>query len=81
MTVIEFAVPESFNWMRDAVCASADPEEWFPEKGVNSAKAKSICRTCPVIDECLQYALDNKLTGIWGGTSGRERTSMLRRAS
>ena len=81
MTFIEFAVPETFDWMRQAVCASADPEEWFPEKGAKSVRAKSICQTCPVIDECLQYALDNRLDGIWGGTSTRQRSSMLRRAS
>ena len=65
-------------WVADAVCASADPEEWFPEKGANSRKAKNICRTCPVIDECLQFALDNNEKGIWGGTSTRERATLRR---
>lgn len=77
--VIEFGVPKKFAWMGEAVCASADPEQWFPEKGVSYFKAKRICGTCPVIDECLQFALDNKLEGIWGGTSTSERKRILRR--
>lgn len=80
MTFIEFAVPKEFDWMREAVCASADPEEWFPEKGGTSYKAQRICQTCPVINECLQYALDHNLAGIWGGTSAKERR-MLRKAA
>lgn len=80
MTILHFnfAIPGSFDWMRDAVCASADPEQWFPEKGVNPFRAKRICQGCPVIDECLQYALDHKVVGIWGGTTTRQRSTMLR---
>ncbi|KAA8817839.1 WhiB family transcriptional regulator [Bifidobacterium callitrichos] len=30
--------------------------------------AKSRCRDCPVIDQCLRYALDhNEIYGVWGG--------------
>jgi len=37
-------------------------------------KAKDICRTCPVITECLAFALSSKEGyGVWGGTSGRTR--------
>ena len=36
--------------------------------------AKKICKTCPVIAECLTFALKNKENyGIWGGTTGRTR--------
>jgi WhiB family redox-sensing transcriptional regulator len=35
--------------------------------------AKSICRTCVVVDECLQYALANEDQGIWGGYTEEER--------
>lgn len=68
----------SATWMVEAVCATADPEEWFPEQGSSSLKAKAICGNCPVIDECLQFALDNREHGIWGGTSHRERAKMHR---
>lgn len=76
MSAVNVVILKSEEWMNSAVCASADPEEWFPEKGVSAHKAKSICATCPVIDECLQFALDHNETGIWGGTSSRERRRM-----
>lgn len=81
MSAINVVILKTEKWMESAVCASADPEEWFPEKGVRAAKAKKICATCPVIDECLQFAIDNNEVGIWGGTSRRERVRLMRRAS
>ncbi|MES5383886.1 WhiB family transcriptional regulator [Mycolicibacterium conceptionense] len=68
------------SWQADAACATADPEAWFPEKGANvSPAAKRICRTCPVIDECLEYALKHReRAGIWGGKSERERRQMIK---
>jgi Transcription factor WhiB len=37
-------------------------------------KAKLICQTCPVIAECLAFALSNRENyGVWGGTTGRTR--------
>ena len=81
MSVVDIVIRNTEEWMKSAVCASSDPEEWFPEKGVTAHKAKRICATCPVINECLQFALDHGETGIWGGTTGRERERMLRSAS
>lgn len=81
MSAINVVTLNSAGWMAEAVCASADPEEWFPEKGVSAHRAKRICATCPVIDECLQFALDNNESGIWGGMSHSERLRIIRRAS
>jgi hypothetical protein len=33
----------------------------------------SICNRCLVQAECLRYALDHDLDGIWGGTTVRQR--------
>lgn len=61
-------------WTAEALCAQTDPEAFFPEKGGSTRQAKSVCAACPVIDECLRYALDrDERFGIWGGTSERER--------
>ena len=65
------------SWQDDGLCAQADPEAFFPEKGGSTKRAKSICRRCPVKDECLKYALDNdERFGIWGGLSERERRDL-----
>lgn len=65
-------------WMANAVCAGVDAELWFPEKGGTNQAAKAICRRCPVIAECLEYALARQELGIWGGTSERERIALAR---
>ena len=41
--------------------------------------AKLICAECPVINECLDYAIrTNQDSGIWGGTTEDERKSIRR---
>ena len=73
---IAFHVPE---WFADAVCSSADPDAWFPELGGDPRPAQRICRTCPVIDECLDYALKNNFRhGVYGGLTGRQRRKLQR---
>lgn len=64
-------------WMHDAVC-NFRSEDWFAERrGVDAAKA--VCATCPVTEECLEYALTHRIAhGVWGGKSGRERDVILR---
>jgi WhiB family redox-sensing transcriptional regulator len=65
------------------VCATVDPEAFFPEKGVGGHRAvkvaKDICKKCPYIEKCLQWAIDNSESGIWGGTTERERRTMRHR--
>ncbi len=67
------------DWQEDALCAQADPEAFFPEKGGSTRAAKSICGRCPAKEACLQYALDNdERHGIWGGLSEPERRELRR---
>jgi WhiB family redox-sensing transcriptional regulator len=64
-----------------ALCAEIDPEVWFPERGGNSkyrtpeaVHAKQLCKRCPAIAECREYALKyTGLYGIWGGLDPSER--------
>jgi WhiB family redox-sensing transcriptional regulator len=43
-------------------------------------RARKICATCPAIEPCLEYALENRIDhGVWGGTSERERRRILKR--
>lgn len=63
-----------------ALCAEADPEEWFPEKGGSTRAAKRICGRCEIRVACLQLALDNREQhGIWGGLTPRQRKKLLKR--
>lgn len=74
-----FHLDSLYNWRDDGLCAQTDPEAFFPNKGESVAPAKAICARCPVIDRCLEYALDNdERFGVWGGTSERERRRLRR---
>jgi WhiB family transcriptional regulator, redox-sensing transcriptional regulator len=80
--VFPLDVEEELRWQDRALCAQTDPEAFFPEKGGSTREAKRICTTCPVRDECLEYALGNdERFGIWGGLSERERRRLKRRVS
>jgi WhiB family redox-sensing transcriptional regulator len=61
-------------------CATTDPEIWFPERSNQYLKvmaiAKSLCRTCPIMYECAQYAIHTDVEGIWGGTNEKERKAI-----
>ena len=44
--------------------------------GTNIARAVAICRTCPLLADCREWALEqppSQLHGIWGGTTWSER--------
>lgn len=69
-------------WVQRAACAEVDPDLFFPGVGVRTAaKAKVVCRSCPVIGDCLDYALrEFQEEGIWGGTSREERLKLRKEA-
>lgn len=66
--------------LEQALCAEVDTEIFFPEKGGSDTAAKTVCRRCPVQTECLQYAMDHPVDGVWGGTSVHERRHLARAA-
>jgi WhiB family redox-sensing transcriptional regulator len=70
-----FCVKGDVAWMDQANCASKSKDIFFPERGESHKilVAQKLCAECVVQAECLQFGLDNNETGIWGGTTGRER--------
>lgn len=72
---------ERESWTRLALCAGhPDRGAWFPEEGQSSARAKAVCRACPVRAECLDFALHSRqFEGIWGGTTPYERRRLLKK--
>lgn len=78
-TGLEVQPVSKSSWEIDAVCATADPESWFPERGGSSSTAKKICSGCPVRRPCLMYSLEaDERFGVWGGYSERERRIIKR---
>jgi WhiB family redox-sensing transcriptional regulator len=72
------------NWRDRAACRAVDPELFFPIGNTVSAldqltDAKTVCRRCPVVGECLAWALDTgQRAGVWGGLGEAERYQLHR---
>jgi WhiB family redox-sensing transcriptional regulator len=70
---------EGRRWQEQANCLGVDPDLFFPERGASTREAKSVCRSCDVRGDCLEYALAHgEKFGIWGGLSERERRRVRR---
>lgn len=68
------------HWTALAACRGMGTAIFFTEPSADITLALSICRTCSVRVECLDFALAHRDTdGIWGGTSKRRRLKIRRR--
>ena len=84
MSAINLGMPRSrdTDWHLDAVCATTDPELWFPNDGDRHAarRARELCATCPVARQCLEFALsNNERHGIWAGFNSDQLARMRRK--
>lgn len=75
---------DSEGWRHQAACRHTEPDLFFPVGSTGEAvghieAAKAVCRSCPVQEPCLQFALEtNQEAGIWGGTDEDERRRLRR---
>ncbi len=71
------------DWRIRAACAGYHHALFFPVGDADELRverALEICMTCPVTEECLEYALEtNQRAGIWGGSTEEERKSLRRK--
>lgn len=74
-------------WQAKAACRGPQAATFFPpshferkdEKEAREARAKAICASCCVRQECLDYAVRiREPHGIWGGLNEVERKPLLR---
>jgi hypothetical protein len=72
------------DWRARAACRGVDPEIFFPvaETGPvlarQEAHALSYCARCPVVAECLTFALAKIPYGIAGGMTALQRAELKR---
>lgn len=73
---------DQMMWFEQAACRGRTELFYGEEVGRSAparrrqreAVAKSICATCPVIDQCLAAAFEHEDEhGIWGGLTPKER--------
>ena len=78
-------IVDNWDWQASAACRGMDCEVFF-HPSMERARgrrrritaAKAVCKTCPVVRQCLDYALETREPyGIWGGRSEDERAEML----
>lgn len=70
------------DWRESAACSGIDSDVFFPSSDdeASTAKAKAVCESCPVKEDCLGYSLaTNQKAGVWGGLDANERRRMRRR--
>lgn len=74
------------DWRHEAACRDIDPEIFFPVGTAGPAlaqikAAQSICTSCTVQRDCLDWALETgQDAGIWGGVTEEERRELRRGA-
>lgn len=81
-----FDLPNTQTWMGQAACRSCLEEDLFFPDGDSHrydpqiAAAKAYCEACPVVEQCLAFAMGIwQIEGIWGGTTEKERRQAKRR--
>ncbi len=82
MTATHLSPPQT--WTANALCTNpgADPDWWHPDASDVQTRrlAVAICHACPVVADCLAYALadEGELHGIWGGLTAAQRQTHAR---
>ncbi|OAK56226.1 WhiB family transcriptional regulator [Rhodococcoides kyotonense] len=69
-------VGDATYWRDWARCKNLGSDLFFGSKEdqVGAEFAKALCRRCPVVAECLRFALlEHETFGIWGGMTPEER--------
>ena len=75
-----------WEWQYKGLCRTTNPDTFFhpegergPARASREARAKQICRRCPVLDQCRRHALAvHEPYGVWGGLSESERDTIIR---
>jgi WhiB family transcriptional regulator, redox-sensing transcriptional regulator len=77
-------VSEDWDWQVNAACRGVGVDLFFnpdSERGKSKrdrdANAKAVCATCPVIAQCLSWAMSvDEPYGVWGGLTTNERHAL-----
>jgi len=67
------------EWQKEANCTGLSIQEkdrvFFPGRGrpYRTSPHEKYCVACPVVKECLEYALVHREEGVWGNTTLDQR--------
>ncbi len=79
-------VTDIWDWQMRGTCRGMNSDLFFhPERERGSARAerearaKTVCRDCPVLAQCRNHALAvQEPYGVWGGLPEAERNAQIR---
>ena len=65
-------------WINKVACKPEQMELFFSELKSKVAKAKAICASCPVAQECLEFSQKTDVEfGTFGGYTADERKALV----
>ncbi|MGV9355418.1 WhiB family transcriptional regulator [Streptomyces misionensis] len=75
-------VAVAWDWQRHAACRGMSSSVFYTAPGARGARrreveqrAVEICRGCPVLQRCAEFALSTRESyGVWGGLTERDRS-------
>jgi len=63
------------SWINDSarcVDPGVDPDWFFIEEHDHQLAVTQVCHGCPLLLKCREYALHNRVDGVWGGYTERK---------
>ena len=79
--VSELIFSGPLTWSDDAACAGqtdlffAAPGERPEARVLRESRAKIACHSCTTLEECREWARENREYGFWGAESEEERAA------
>lgn len=84
--IADVMIARRATWRDKAACKGMSTETFFPPSNIPSefARAKAICETCAVINDCRSewesMPAPMKHHGVWFGTSDSDRRGRRKRS-
>ena len=80
---VAFKLKLDASMYKQAGCRGLDTELFYPDRDVFTKDEESMfqrmCVECPVMLQCLEWALVHERYGVWGGTTPSQRQRERRR--
>lgn len=71
--------PREMSWRKNAACSDMDTSKFFSTPtSSNISYAISICKTCPVRQDCFYESITFAYHGIWGGSTHEQRVAITK---
>lgn len=62
------------DWMNESKCGGI--ADFDSPSNSELERQKAICGECPVLKQCLEYALSHNEKGFWAGTTSKDRQAL-----